>query len=284
MRILFLGLVILLAGCISEEKKKETTNEEGQKVSDATLNLSGFWDGKFNSNTVRVLIYNGNIYGRGPENGYYGTVSLNSGDQTVLIQAKSYAISSDSDTAGNQYVADGNSSDFEFDTQLSSLKASNDSLFGSYSIGNTPSGNVELTRDGTWNNNSPLSNLAKTGKWTATNHELVMTQASDGVTFTGISTSVVGCNYRGRLENLDTNRNLYRATLTIRENCPAFNQTNVSGLAGFNKDGNLEFYFREANSMLFMTFTPPAKPAEETPTEGDGDAPADPPAAETPAT
>jgi len=284
-RILLCGLVVLLAGCIAEDEDEKTTNEQGEEVSDATLALSGFWDGQFDADTadsLRVLIYNGNIYGLDEDNGYYGTVSLNTSDQTVLASADSYALNAASEADAKQFVADGSSNDYEFDTQLTSLVATNDSLFGSYSIDSTPSGNMQLTRDGTWDNNSPLSNLTRTGKWTATNHELVMTRAGDGVTFTGVSTSTAGCNFRGRITNLDTNYNLYRVVLTERENCAAFNETNVNGLAGFNSDGDIEFYFRDNNAMLFMTFTPPAQ--QSSGGDSGGDSEEETPAVETPAT
>lgn len=274
MRFLTLCITMLLTACVAEDKKNTTTNDQGQSVTDATLTLSGFWNGQFDATTadsLRVLIYNGNVYGRDAGKGYYGTVTLNDSDQTVLVKATSYLMNSASDAPAKQLIADGASSSYELDTQVATLTKTNDSLFGSYSIDSTPTGNLQLTRDGTWDNNSPLSGLIKAGKWTATNHELVMTRAGEGVTFTGISTSTAGCNFRGRIENLDTNYNLYSATLTERENCPAFNNSNVSGFAGFNKDNALEFYFRNDNSMLFMTFTPPAEAATDTSGDGAGD-------------
>ena len=278
---LVLTAVLGLTGCMAEDDD-EVTNEQGQTVTDQTVALSGFWDGQLNQTTdLRLLIYNGNVYGRDADNGYYGTITLNAGDQTSLASLTSYAMNAGSDTAANQLIADGNSAAYEFDTQLSSLSASNDSLFGPYNVDNTPTGNVQLTRDGTWDNNSPLSALTKTGKWTASTYELVITRAGDSATFTGVSTDAgnAGCNFRGRLSNIDSNYNLYRATLTQREDCVAFNTTDVSGFAGFNTDGELEFYFRDNNAMLFMTFTPPADQTSggdsgdgSTPDEGGGGA------------
>ncbi|MFC3679353.1 hypothetical protein [Bacterioplanoides pacificum] len=289
MRILILTACLTLGGCIAEDDPQDIINDQGDSVSDQTLSLSGFWDGQFNQSTdIRMLIYNGNVYALDGNNGYYGTVSLNSGDQTALINATAYALNSASDSTAEQLIADGNDAAYVLDTQLSSLFVSNDSLFGSYSIDGTSSGNIKLTRDGTWSNNSPLSALTVVGSWSASNHELVMTRAGSGVTFTGVSTATgnSGCNFRGRLETIDSNYNLYRAVLSSREDCPAFNNS-ATGYAGFNSEGELEFYLRANNALLFMTFAPPAGQSggdssgdagdgeTETPAEGDGEATAE---------
>lgn len=194
-----LAVALNLSGCVAEDENKDkVTNDQGEQVSDQTVALSGFWNGQFNQTTdLRVLVYNGNLYGRDANNGYYGTISINANDQTSLAILTSFAMNSNSDTAAKQLIADGSSANYEFDTQLTSLAASNDSLFGSYNIDNTPTGNIQLTRDGTWDNNSPLSSLTRTGKWTATNYEMVITRAGDGATFTGVTTasSNSGCNF-----------------------------------------------------------------------------------------
>lgn len=256
-----LALSINLTGCIAEDDDDEIVNDQGETITDQTASLSGFWNGQFNQTTdLRVLIYNGNVYGLDADNGYYGDIVLNAGNRTVIADLTAYALNTDSDSTAKQFIADGNEADYELDTQLSSLQATDDSLFGGYSVDGTSTGNILLTRDGTWENNSPLSALIKTGKWTATNYELVTTRAGERVTFTGVSTDSAnaGCIFRGELTTIDTNFNLYRATLSEREDCPAFNESEVPGFAGFNSDGDLEFYFRASNSLLFMTFTPPA--------------------------
>lgn len=267
--LLITSAALLLGGCIAEDKKSDITNEQGDVVSDPTLTLNGFWDGALNpgatsAEALRVLIYNGNFYALGQNEGYYGTLVLNGSDDTVVGVLKSYTLNTNSDATALQMVADGVESDIDLDMQLASLSAVDDSLFGGFSVDSSPAGNIELTGDGTWTVNSPLSKLTVVGKWTATgsaSYELVMTRSDAGVTFTGVTTDASGCKFNGTINTLDVEYNLYKVSMASRSSCPAFNTTDASGYAGFNSSGQLEFYLRKGTDLLFMTFTPPTTTA-----------------------
>lgn len=277
MRILALGCVVLLAGCIAE-RDDEIVNEQGNSVGSATLSLNGFWDGEYDgAGNLRVLIYEGVVYAVDNANGYYGTLTFNTTDRTVPTNLTSYALNPLMNTAGSNRTADGTDAAYFWDVQLGSIGGNNNALFGGYSIDGTNTGNVELTREGTWSDNSPLSKLTAAGKWTSTGYELVFSGTGSSVTFTGVATPGSGCIFRGNVTNLNPDNNLYRVVLTKQESCPAFNENNATGYAGFNADGDLEFYLRSntGNSLYFMTFTPPATTTTPTPTP-DPDAEEDP--------
>ena len=263
MRILMVLWVIGLSGCIAE-RDTEVVNEQGNNVGSATLSLNGFWDGEYDGTAgLRVLIYDGVVYAVDGTSGYYGTLTFNTGDRTVPTNLTAYALNPLMNTAASNRVADGAESDYFWNVQLTSLVATNDSLFGGYTVNGTNTGNIQLSREGTWSDNSPLSKLTVLGTWTATGYELAFSSISNNaVTFTGVSTATpaTGCLFQGRITNIDTNNNLYRVALTSQESCPAFNETNATGYAGFNADDELEFYLRSSSgdSLMFMVFTPPA--------------------------
>lgn len=268
------GISLALGGCIAEDDPETVVNEQGETVTDPTVALNGFWDGVLNEGAtseanMRVLIYNGNLYAVDENSGYYGTTVLDDSDQMAVMALTSYALSAASDTDAEQYIANGSEHEVDFDVQLASISSSNDSLFGGFSIDGTASGNVELTRDGTWRNNAPLSKLTLTGKWTATGYEMVMSSSAAGVSFTGVTTDDSGCQFTGSISTLDTDYNLYRVSMTERSSCPDFNENSASGYAGFNTDGELEFYLRKDPDLLFMTFAPPADSTDTTDTTTD---------------
>ncbi|WP_296981573.1 hypothetical protein, partial [Thalassolituus sp. UBA1505] len=152
---------LLLTGCLAEEDKS-VTNEQGEDVNDVTAALNGFWDGVLNAGAtseanMRVLIYNGNLYGLDENNGYYGTLVLNPDDETAIAALTSYALSTDSEADAEMFIANGSEAEVDLDVQQASIAATNDSLFGSFSIDGTASGNIEMTREDTWTDNAPLS-------------------------------------------------------------------------------------------------------------------------------
>jgi len=263
------GITLMLVGCIAEEDKASVTNEQGEPVSDPTLTLNGFWDGQINQTTdIRMLIYNGNVYARDSSNGYYGTTLLNNSTRWSSMALNATGITAADDTA-KAYAAEGSDLNYDLSLLLTSLFSSNDSLQGNLLIDGSTPGFVSVTRDGTWNNNARLSKLVKTGAWTAGDYQMVTNTAAGGVSFQGDATSTPGCTFSGLLTELETSHNLYGVSLTERSNCVAFNDMPASGYAGFNSDGDLEFYLRsdDSGSLLFMTFTPPAGTTTTTTTD-----------------
>lgn len=251
---------ILLVGCIAEEDKDKITNEQGVTVSDPTLALNGLWDGQFDqAGSLRVLIYNGNVYGLDDSRGYYGTALLNNDNRTATLALTSYALSQN-DTTAKQYVADGLSQEYSLNGLLYTVDAS-PQVVGDFENA-LSTGSFVLTDDGTWPNNSALSLLA--GKWTATGYEFYVEPLSSKASFKGISTDSSGCTFEGDITLLDKNFALYAVALRERKNCPAFNETNASGYAVINTDSALELYLRKGTDLLFMTF---AAPVSSTPVE-----------------
>src|SRR5690606_40393470 len=105
--------------------------------------------------------------------------------------------------------------------------------------------------------------LTSAGEWTNSSYALRFSSPapkSELVTFKAVAEPDSGCSFSGSLDLENGGRNnLYKVAISKRENCPAFNEP-ASGYAGFNVDGNLEFYLRSNNtsSLLFFSFTPPA--------------------------
>ncbi|MBQ0725934.1 MAG: hypothetical protein KBT77_01150, partial [Thalassolituus oleivorans] len=227
MRSLFLGLMAtLLVGCIAEEAPKDIVNEQGEVVDDPTLLLNGLWDGQFDqAGTLRVLIYNGNVFAFDEATGYYGTVDLDDKTKLADITLEGYDFI-DADTSAEQYVAGGLAEDYLLSGLLFSSSAENDTLVGDYET-STVGGSFSLTNDGTWEDNSALN--AIDGQWLSTGYELYLTALSDRVTFKGISTDASGCTFNGAIRLLDKNQTLYQVEMTERKNCTEFNVVNAPG-------------------------------------------------------
>lgn len=258
----------LLVGCIAEEDKDKITNEQGVTVTDPTLALNGLWDGQFDqAGALRVLIYNGNVYGLDESRGYYGTALLNRDNGTATLALTSYALSQN-DTAAKQFVADGLNQDYSLNGLLYTVGTS-PQLVGDFENA-TNTGSFVLTDDGIWPNNSALALLA--GKWTATGYEFYVQPQSNKASFKGIGTGSSGCTFEGDITLLDKNFALYAVALRERKNCPAFNETNASGYAVVNSDSELEVYLRKDTDLLFMTFTAPVSSTPvETPEDPDAE-------------
>jgi len=275
-RMLAMVLTLRLAGCISESDELDPVNDQGERVSGATSSLNGFWSSPAGSSSnVRALIYNGIVYAFDDSNGYYGSTDLLS-DGTTPTELFAYALNTASGI-GPEVVADGAPSDYLWDVLLS---GDNDVLFGPYSVNGVSQGNVRLEKDDTWGNQAPLRLLTSAGEWTNSSYALRFTSPapkSELVTFKAVAEPDSGCSFSGSLDLENGGRNnLYKVAISKRENCPAFNEP-ASGYAGFNADGDLEFYLgsTDTTSLLFFTFTPPAgttqPPATEPPTDGEGD-------------
>ena len=270
---------LLLTACLAApDKSREVTNDEGDEVAAATQALNGYWNGEFDGvSGLRMLIYNGNVYGVDSSRGYYGTVTFASAEQTALLALQSYSLNAGSEADAEQLLADGTNQDYDFDLQLTSVSSSNDTLVGAFAVNSSTSGRVQLTDDGSWSNNSSIGRLTPVGKWTAEGYELFLSRASNtSATFTGlgISESNSGCNFRGTLSTVNTSNNLYMASLTDRDSCAGDDvdsDTPMSGYAGINSAGELEFYLRDDDRLLFMTFAAPTRGDDSSGDDSSGD-------------
>ena len=277
MRMLAMVLALGLAGCISESDELDPVNDQGERVSGATSSLNGFWDGGLNqTEDLRVLVYNGNVYARNTSDGFYGSVSVNNDLRRISMDLVSLGLNTASSDTDMQWIADGANNDYQLDLQLYSQDASNDSAQGTAEINTTDAALVLLQRDGTWDEDALLTKLEKSGTWQSGSYQMVTSKATGGVSFQVNSTTTPTCSFNGLLKQLDVRFNLYAVDMSARKNCPAFNDEPASGYAGFNADGNLEFYLRSNNtsSLLFFSFPQPAgatPPPDTEPSAGETD-------------
>lgn len=259
-RMLAVVLALGLAGCISESDELDPVNDQGERVSDETSSLNGFWDGGLNqTEDLRVLVYNGNVYARNTSDGFYGSVLVNDDLRRVSMDLGALGLNAASSDADAQWVADGVDNLYALDLQIYTLTVTNDAMQGTAEINGGDTSLVLLQRDGTWDEDAPLNKLVKSGTWLSGSYQMVTSSATGGVSFQVNSTTSPTCSFNGLLKQLDVRFNLYAVDMSARNSCPAFNDESASGYAGFNTDGDLEFYLRsnDTSSLLFFTFTPP---------------------------
>lgn len=268
-----LTLLALVAGCIAEDKKDDNpTNSEGLEVNNTALALNGFWKGGLEqTDTIKALIYNGDVYALDADKGFFGTVESPNKEE-VDFKLTAYSFSYE-DTANFEFVADGTATVYT----VNGLLASKTSLVGDYTTDASAFGSITLANDETYSNNSSLTALS--GKWTNTDLELNITNLGRFLGFNKLTTK--NCSFEGQFKIIDSNNSLLSIAIN-RRNCDGFNGDS-NGFAAINADGKLEIYSKMGESLLFMTFSPPEK-AAETPTTTPETPTTETPATETPAT
>lgn len=264
----FINLLVvslLLSACLPEEKEDTNpTNSDGNEVDDTSLALNGFWNGGLDqTETLRLLIYNGDVYGLDADQAFFGTLespSLEEVDFALAAFPFSYE-----DATNNEFVADGNSTSYT----INGLLATKTTVVGDYETDGGEFGSITIVNDGTFSNNSSLSSL--TGKWTTTDLEMNITSRGR---FHGVNNGTnKDCSFEGQFSLLNVGDALLALTIN-RRNCDDFNG-DATGFAAINADGNLEIYSKMGSSLLFMTLTAPtasggtSTPDTETPTEGE---------------
>lgn len=260
--------LMLLSACLPEEKDEtKPINNEGKSLNDSVMSLNGFWDGGFNqTETLRVLIYNGNVYGLDEDKAFYGSVIAESKiaiNFTLLAAPFTYE-----DSSNNEYVASGRA--VTYTIEASEFTSNGLEVAGAFDTSpDDLHGEVNLFNDGSYTSPSSLNNLF--GLWTTTNYELKIDNLGN---FIIQDTSESGCYSKGSLKIIDSTKSLLNLTLN-RRRCDDFNGDST-GYAAINADGELEFYSKMGSSLLFMTFTAPTGNAsnpetdpaeEETPAE-----------------
>ena len=98
--------------------------------------------------------------------------------------------------------------------------------------------------------------------WTTAKYQLRIDREGG---FIILDTSDSGCVSNGRISLLDNTNSLMVLNIS-RDKCEEFNG-NASGYAAINLDGELEFYSKLGNSLLFMTFAAPTSTGSTTTTE-----------------
>lgn len=250
------SVIILLLGCIAEDKKKEDTptNSQGNPVDNTALALNGFWKGGFDQkDTLKVLIYNGDVYALDADKGFFGTV-VSPKDEEVDFKLTSYPLSY-TDKPNLEFVAGGTATTYT----INGLLASKKTIVGDFETGSAVFGALTINNDETFTNNSSFTALA--GKWTTANLELNITSKGR---FHGVNNGTgKNCSYEGQFTIIKPSESLLSFSMN-RRNCDDFNGDST-GFAAINGDKKLELYGKMGTSLLFMTFNPPAA-ASTTPT------------------
>lgn len=255
MRFLAIMFSLLLASCGG------SSGNDAAKPIPANDKLNGFWNGQINqSGDMRMLVYNGEVFARYGDQGYYGSFTFSDSNYVVVFTLKSAPFSLN-DTLGNQFATSAVFRNFVFDGNYSE-DTSGAHILGD--ISGSDYGSFTLTRDDSWRVGSSL--LGRRSTWQAEGYSLVINNKS---TFKGVqqvSANEQPCNFSGNLSEAEAG--LYSVILTNRTSCTHFNRSAI-GFAALNADGELEFYLRNGGQLLFMTFAPTEV---ETPLDPDGDA------------
>jgi hypothetical protein len=262
-RSILIGSLLLLSACLPEEKDDTNpTNSIGEEVDDTSLALNGFWNGGLDqTETLRMLIYNGDVYGLDSDKAFFGTLESPSAEE-VDFELTAFPFSYE-DATNNEYVADGNTTSYI----INGLLATNTTVVGDFETDGGEFGSLTINNDGTFSNNSSLTSLA--GKWTTTDLEMNITSRGR---FHGVNNGTnKDCSFEGQFSLLNVGDVLMAISIN-RRNCDDFNG-DATGFAALNGDGNLEIYSKMGSSLLFMTLTAPTSaggsttPDTETPEE-----------------
>ncbi|MBL4571478.1 MAG: hypothetical protein JKY86_00165 [Gammaproteobacteria bacterium] len=256
----------LLTACMAEDKDDDPaptpTNSEGEPVDNTALSLNGFWNGGFEqTDTLRVLIFNGDVYGLDEDKAFFGTVE-SPAEEEVDFSVIAYPFSYE-DATNFEFVADGAATAYT----INGLLATTTTIVGDFETDAAEFGALALTNDLTFSNNSSLTSLI--GKWTTTDLEMNITSRGR---FHGVNNGTdKDCSFEGQINLINAGDSLLALTLN-RRNCDDFNGDST-GFVAINGDGELELYSKMGSSLLFMKFTAPTATGgtadPETPTEED---------------
>ena len=247
MRTLFFVTAILVSGCISN-----TSDLDVEPSFNKAIALNGFWDGQFNqSGEVRMLFYEGEIYGTDGSSGYRGTVSYDESTEEVTMSMRLLGITT-SEESGDFIVAGGDSTLRSFSGVLVTQPSDMNTIAGNYTQA-SEGGSLTLDTDGTWQNGSALWQLI--GTWRMGDYKVVIGQSGDHDVFVGSGPS--GCTFKGDIYLLNDKYPLFEVNMYERSSCSGFNLTAGQSARGFTAvtgTDEIEMYLTLNGELIIMRF------------------------------
>merc|ERR1711879_751024 len=248
MKIIAIVFALLLSGCLSNSSDLDVEPSFNKAIA-----LNGFWDGQFNqSGAVRLLFYDGAVFGTDGASGYLGTVSYDESTENVSMSLTAYGLVV-SEPAADYYVSGGNAEHFSFDGLLVNQSTSSGTITGNY-VSASEGGSLTMIADGSWANTSGLWQLV--GTWNAGSYQMFVAQRDSNNTF--IATGPGGCSFEGDIYLLNEKYPLFEVNMYKRENCSGFNLESgqsARGFTGLNINNQLEFYITLNGEQLIMQFS-----------------------------
>lgn len=248
MKLITWAMTLFLVGCLSNSSDLDVEPSFNKAIA-----LNGFWDGQFNqSGAVRLLLYDGAVFGTDGTSGYRGTVSYDEPSEKVNMNLTVYDLTT-SEASANYYVSGGNARSVSFDGLLVNQSTSTGTIVGNY-VSASEGGSLTLAADGSWANGSALWQLV--GTWQAGQYRLFVAQRDRTNTFIG--TGPNGCSFEGDIYLLNSKYPLFAVNMHKRENCSGFNLIEGQSAQGFtalNINQKLEMYVTLNDEQLIMTFS-----------------------------
>ncbi|MDO6680840.1 MULTISPECIES: hypothetical protein [unclassified Oceanobacter] len=199
---------------------------------------------------MRLLIYEGNIYGFDDSRGFTGTAEYDTSERSVSMSLESRWITGN-DEAQGEMMSSGTASNVGVDALLIDESDGTGLIVGTYATG-LNAGAITLKADGSWKNSSSLWNTL--GVWQAGTTSLYITEVDGRAKFVGQGAD--SCSFDGELFLLNTDYPLLKAHIYSRSGCNFFTvSTPVDGYAAITSEGMLEFYFTSDSELLRLEYS-----------------------------
>lgn len=272
--------VLSLSACIGEVENLPYEYPAGKAAA-----TNGYWDltltdeesdDATDAEVVRVLVYEGQVYGMNEEYGYLGSLDFNTYNDTLEITLKRYAVldyynsklASAAPTLGTLEISGSlelPSTEEETETDTTDSETTEDTtaitsptITGTYEI-SAETGAVSMVDDGTWKNGSLLQTIV--GTWVDDDDRLYITAVSDEeVSF--LARDVSGCETSGTMSLIDSEEPVLATRVSSRSGCNSLNYTQdgstiIRGYSAVNAAAEMEIFLYRKEELLHMSFSRP---------------------------
>ncbi len=249
MRVFAITTIITMLGCSG--CVSEGSNQPYESSYNRAIALNGFWDGQFDqAGAVRLLMYEGNVYGFDGTRGFTGTVEYISYERSISMDLDAWPISG-SNKAQDEMAASGAATSMAVDALLVEQTDSAGTIVGTFETSQL-AGGLTLEADGSWEESSAL--WKPVGTWKAGTTSVFITELGSKAKFVGQGAD--SCSFNGELFLLNSSYPLMKAHLYNRSDCKFFNKTaTVNGYAAITAAGTLEFYFADDSELLRLEYS-----------------------------